>query len=36
MIMEQEHLWIIPQLKHINVLVITGNPLGLAGEQAYL
>jgi hypothetical protein len=32
---EQEALWIVPQLKNVNILVITGNPLGMAGEAAY-
>ena len=35
MIAEEAALWFVPQLKHINILVITGNPLGLAGPQAY-
>jgi len=31
LVQEEAALWFIPQLKHINILVITGNPLGLAG-----
>ena len=32
---EELGLWFIPQLKHINIVIITGNPLGLAGRAAY-
>lgn len=28
-------LWYLPQMRNINILVITGNPLGLAGQAAY-
>ena len=31
----EEALWFLPQIKHINIVIITGNPLGLAGQQAY-
>lgn len=32
---EELGLWFLPQLKSINIVIITGNPLGLAGPAAY-
>ena len=28
-------MWFVPQMKHINLVVITGNPLALQGREAY-
>ena len=28
-------MWFLPQLKHINLVVITGNPFALHGKEAY-
>ena len=28
-------MWFVPQMKHINLVVITGNPMALQGKEAY-
>ena len=35
LVTEQQALWFAAQIPHLNLLVITGNPLGLAGRSAY-
>lgn len=35
LVTEQEALWFLPQMKHINLLIITGNPMALQGKEAY-
>lgn len=35
LVAEQEALWFVPQMKHINLVVITGNPMALQGKEAY-
>jgi len=32
---EQEQMWFVPQMKHVNLVVITGNPMALQGREAY-
>ena len=32
---EQEAMWFVPQMKHINLVIITGNPMALQGKEAY-
>ena len=34
-VQEELGLWFVPQMKQINMLIISGNPLGLAGAAAY-
>ena len=29
LVSDQDALWFVPQMKHVNLLVITGNPLAL-------
>ena len=35
LVTEQEALWFIPTMKHINLLIIAGNPMALQGKEAY-
>lgn len=35
LVVEELALWFLPQMKSINIVIITGNPLGLAGPAAY-
>jgi len=35
LVQEQEALWFIPTLKHVNMVIITGNPIALQGKEAY-
>lgn len=35
LVAEENALRFIPNMKHINLVVITGNPLGLNGKEAY-
>ena len=34
-VQDQQALWFVPQLKNINLLIITGNPFALMGKEAY-
>lgn len=35
LVTNQDALWFMPQMKHINLLIITGNPMALQGKEAY-
>jgi len=35
LVAEENALRFVPNMKHINLVIITGNPLGLNGKEAY-